>query len=670
MLAFGLVRARWCLILLLTAGATVFAQSAPPPPPAALSPRNANYALVARLYPATHTIAGAGVIRWRNITKNPTSELRFHLYWNAWRDDRSSWLRESRLGRGAYAGRTVDDRGSIDITALSISGEADLLAGATFIAPDDGNADDRTVLRVPLPRPVAPGDEITVDVAWTSHVPRTYSRTGVIGNYYFVGQWFPKLGVLEDRGWNCHQFHANTEFFSDFGRYTVLLDVPRGWTVGSTGRDLPGMDGNLPSFFDRLPPATGPRRVEAFRADDVHDFAWTTSPDFLERVQMFDEPGLPKVRMRLLLQPEHNTDDQIARHFNATRIALRDYGRWYGAYPYPQITIVDPVTIFNGRAQGGSTGGMEYPTLFTAGTRWKIPANGEQPDSVTIHEAGHQFWYGIVATNEFENAWMDEGFNTFSTARAIAAEKLGPFVAVERYFGGFLPWTYNDAVWTREITGDRLDAYRPVANFDVQSTPTWQYWPGSASAITYNKTALWLNTLERMLGWETTQKILSTYFARGAFQHPTPEQFFAIANEVSGRDLTWFFDAVYRSNAVFDYAVAQVTSTPAAGGFDNVVAVRRLGSGVFPIDVRVTFADDSTATAHWDGQAPWHAFNDRTPVAIAKVEVDPDRMLLLDVNRTNNSWTAKPQTALAVRRWTLRWVTWAEEVLLSYAFFS
>lgn len=668
MLAFGLVRARWCLILLLTAGATMFAQSAPGPAEVGLSPRTANYQISALLNPSTHTIDGRAKIQWRNITKNPTSELRFHLYWNAWRDDRSSWIRETRLGRSSMAGRPAADRGSIDLKSLTLEG-GDALSGAKFIAPDDGNADDKTVLSVPLPRAVAPGEEITVDIEWTSHVPRTYSRTGVIGNYYFIAQWFPKLGVLEDSGWNCHQFHANTEFFSDFGNYRVALWVPPGWTVGSTGGIAPGSGGN-PDFFKPWIVPGLPHVEHLFDARDVHDFAWTTSPDFLERVQMFDEPGLPKVRMRLLLQPEHNTDDQIARHFNATRIALRDYGTWYGAYPYEGITIVDPVAIFNGRAQGGSTGGMEYPTLFTAGTRWKIPAHGEQPDSVTIHEAGHQFWYGIVATNEFENAWMDEGFNTFSTARAIAAEKLGPFVAVERYFGGFLPWTYNDAVWTREITGDRLDAYRPVANFDVQATPTWQYWPGSASAITYNKTALWLNTLERMLGWEATQKILSTYFARGAFQHPTPEQFFAIANEVSGKDLTWFFDAVYRSNAVFDYAVAQVTSTPAAAGFDNVVAVRRLGNGVFPIDVRVTFADNSTATEHWDGKAPWHAFSYDTPVAIAKVEVDPDRILLLDVNRTNNSWTAKPQTALAVRRWTLRWVTWAEEVLLSYAFFS
>lgn len=643
-------------LVLALAGVTLSAQT-PATVPDARSPRNANYTLTATLDPATHTITGRGQIRWRNITTHPTSELQFHLYWNAWRDDRSTFIRESRLGRPSSAGRPAEDRGRIDLTALSLGG-ADLLGGAAFIAPDDGNPDDRTVLRVPLAAPVAPGDEITLDLAWTSVAPRTYSRTGRIGHYYFIAQWFPKLGVLEDAGWNCHQFHVNTEFFSDFGVYDVTLHVPPGWTVGATGTsDTIGATGAL---------GDGRRFVQA----DVHDFAWTTSPDFVERVATFDEPGLPKVSMRLLLQPEHVTTEQVDRHFEATRIALRNYGRWYGPYPYAQITIVDPVTIFNGAAQGGGTGGMEYPTLFTAGTRWRAPMGGDQPTSVTIHEAGHQFWYGIVATNEFEHAWMDEGFNTFSTARAIATEFPQPFGTVERYFGGLMPWVYADARWTREITGDRLDAYRPMASFDAQSTPTWRYWPGASSAITYNKTALWLNTLERMLGWDTTRQILATHFARGAFRHPAPAEFFAIANEVSGRDLGWFFDAVHRSNAVFDYAVEQVTPARSGDGYDNLVAVRRLGNGVFPVDVKTTFADGTSVVEHWDGAATWKAFDYRRPAPVTTVEVDPGRILLLDINRTNNSWTARPQTGLAVKRWVLRWVTWAEEVLLSYAFFA
>ena len=619
------------------------------------SPRNASYRIQAALDPATHQIRATGTLTWRNISQTAVSELRFHLYWNAWRDAKSSWMRELAVaGNSALSRRPPEDFGGIEISALAIAGE-NLVDRAAFVAPDDGNTDDRTVLSVPLRNPVAPGEAVDVGLAWTARVPRTFARTGRIGNYYFVAQWFPKIGVLTDAGWNAHQFHAATEFFADFGEYDVTLTVPRGWVVGATGKLVSLADGNAGSVQHRF--------VQA----DVHDFAWTTSPDFVERRERFEEPGLPLVEMRLLLQPEHVK--QADRHFRATRAALKYYGTWFGPYPYEQITIVDPVTIFNPASQGGSTGGMEYPTLFTAGTRFWVPARGTQPESVTVHEAGHQFWYGLVATNEFEDAWMDEGINTYATARVLDEAFPSQFVASARYFGGLAVWAYPDVRWSRTIDGNRLNAFRPVGSFDVPATPTWKYWPESASAITYGKTALWLATLERTIGWDATREILATHFRRGAFRHPTPAEFFALTNETHGQDLTWFFDAVHRSSATFDYAVAQVTSAPATDGFMHTVVVRRIGDGVFPMTVRVT-CDTTTRLLSWDGAERWKAFEVRDAAPITKVEVDPDRVLLLDVNYTNNSWTARPRGAEAASKWSMRWLTWAQEVLLTYAFFS
>jgi hypothetical protein len=622
----------------------------------ALSPRNASYRLQAALDPVRHEITGTGRLAWRNISRTTVTELRFHLYWNAWRDARSSWMREQALaGNRALERRPAEDFGGIDVTLLAIGGR-NLINSAKFIAPDDGNADDRTVLAVPLEKPVGPGEAVDVDLGWTARVPRTFARTGRLGNYYFVAQWFPKIGVVTESGWNAHQFHAATEFFADFGEYDVTLTVPRGWVVGATGR--------LVSTSNATADAVQHRFVQA----DVHDFAWTTSPDFVDRRQRFEEPGLPPVEMRLLLQPEHTGQEE--RHFKATRAALKYYGSWFGPYPYAQVTIVDPATIFNPSAQGESTGGMEYPTLFTAGTRWWAPWLGTQPESVTVHEAGHQFWYGIVATNEFEDAWMDEGLNTYSTARVLDAAFPNQFVATARYFGGLAGWAYPDVAWSRAIDGNRLNAYRPVASYEDQSTPTWKYWPGSASAITYNKTALWLATMERMLGWEATRTMLSAHFRSGAFRHPTPVEFMAIANEVLGQDLTWFFNAVHRGSATFDYGVGQVTSVPSAdGGFTHTVVVRRFGDGVFPTTVRIT-CGGTVRLLNWDGAERWKAFEVRDAEAITKVEVDPNRVLMLDVNYTNNSWTARPRAVEAASKWALRWFTWAQELLLTYAFFA
>jgi len=634
------------------AGALLVSSPAAQPAPGAitspLSPRNASYTIGARLDPASRTITGEERIVWRNISTTTATELRFHLYWNAWKNDKSTWMRERALaGSTPDANRTAGDWASIDVTSVKLVAPSavDLTASQHFITPDDDNADDQTVMALPLPTPVGPGSEVTLNVTWTAHVPRTFARTGAIGNFFFIVQWFPKLGVLQPDGWNCHQFHAGTEFFSDYGSYDVTLNVPRQWTVGATGLQR-----------ERRDNADGTTSHRYYQ-DDVHDFAWTTSPDLVERTARFEHPTLPPVDMRLLLQPEHT--GQVDRHFDATRTTLKYYGEWYGAYPYGHITIVDPAF------QSGA-GGMEYPTLFTAGTRWLAPAHVTTPEGVTVHEAGHQFWYGIVGNNEFEDAWMDEGFNTFSTARAVAQVYDPNYLAV-RYFGGFIPWVFRDVALPRETEGNGLAYYRRAAKSDVQATPTFRYFPSTGGNITYFKTALWLNTLERWLGWPTLQRVMSTQFDRWKFKHPRPADFFAIANEVSGRDLTGFFDRVYRSADVFDYGVDDLSASPEASGFRSIVVVRRFGEATFPVDVRVTFDDGERVTEHWDGVDRWKSYSYVRPASVVSAEVDPQRVLLLDVNYTNNSKTLHPSTSKASTKWSLKWMVWLQDCLLSWA---
>ena len=639
-------------------------------PDGARSPRNANYSIEVELDPDTRTLSGSARLTWRNIAPVSAPDLRFHLYYNAWRNSRSTWMRERELGRGPeLASRPETDWGWIDVTAVRLLGDAgplDLTDRLRFISPDDGNPDDRTVLSVAMPAAVAPGETVTVELEWRSRVPRTFARTGAIGDFFFIAQWFPKIGVLEDTGWNCHQFHSNTEFFSDYGVYDVRITVPTGWVLGATGVGAPPRDN-----------ADG-TTTHRYIQEDVHDFAWTTSPDFLDLSERFEVAGLPPVEMRLLLQPEHA--GQAARHFEATRATLLHYGQWYGPYPYGQITIVDP-------AWQSGTGGMEYPTLFTAGTRWLAPTDVSQPESVTIHEAGHQFWYGVVGNNEFEHAWLDEGLNTFSTARALEVS-FTPNHVSRRYFGGFVPFVFRDIAWSRATDGNRLAGYRAAARMDAQQTPTFQYWPGTASAITYNKTALWLHTLERHLGWEQLRDILSVFYDRWQFRHPGPADFFAVANEISGRDLSWYFDQVHGGTHTFDYAVQQVTSRPLRDrGFVDgdrgpafrdpidereltrtTVTVRRHGDGIFPVEVLVVFDDGETVREHWDGRESWRVFTYERTAPAARVHVDPERVLLLDIDYTNNSWTATPRAGAAATKWMLRWMIWLQDLMLTYAF--
>jgi hypothetical protein len=622
-----------------------------------LSPRNANYDIDVSLDAAARTLTGRETIRWRNISANPTRELQFHLYWNAWRNAESTWLRERRLA-GSTATPRRDAWGSIDVTRIALTpspaigtpAEVDLRTQMRFIAPDDGNGEDRTVMSVALPNEVQPNETIQIELTWTAAIPRPFARTGYVDDYYFIAQWFPKLGVLEDRGWNTHQFHAATEFYSDYGVYDVRITVPRGYVVGASGKET------------SAPEASEGTAVHRYHGEDIHDFAWTASPRYTVLSRRFEHSTLPAVDMRLLLLPEHA--GQADRFFESTAAALKYYGEWFGPYPYGYITIVDPAF------QSGADG-MEYPTFFTGRARWIAPGEVTVPEATTAHEAGHQFWYGIVGSNEFEHAWMDEGLNTFSTARVMDQAFAHSF-AERRYFGGFIPWVLRDLPLRREIDGDRLPGFRLAAEAEVQADPTYRYFPSTATFISYNKTSLWLHTLERRLGWPMLQRIMSTYFTRYKFRHPAPADFFAVVNEVSGQDLTWFFDQVYRSSNEFDYGVQNLTSVRLPGdrtSYRTTVVARRFGEAIFPVDVETTFENGDKATEQWDGVNRRAIYTYERPSRAVSVRVDPERVLLLDVNYTNNSRTLQPRAGEASLKWALKWLGWLQDVMLTHAFF-
>jgi hypothetical protein len=239
-----------------------------------------------------------------------------------------------------------------------------------------------------------------------------------------------------------------------------------------------------------------------------------------------------------------------------------------------------------------------------------------------------------------------------------------------RYFGGFVPWTFTELPLSREVDGDRMSGYRRAAAQDVQATPSFRYWPRTAGEITYNKTAVWLHTLERHLGWPTLQRVLSTYFQRYAFKHPTPPDFFTVANEVSGQDLGWYFDQVYRGSQTFDYGVDTFRSVTEQPGWNRTVVVaRRYGDGIFPVTVRLTLEDGQRVDWQWDGRDRWKLFDVTRAAKGLTAEVDPRRVLLLDVNRTNNSASLHPRGEAAARKWSLAWLVWLQDQLLTYGFF-
>jgi hypothetical protein len=646
------------------------------PPLPEVSPRNASYTIEARLDPEKRTIAGTLVLDWRNTSDQALSSFPFHLYWNAFRNNLSTTARGE--GRRAPVDRDREDRtfGWIQVKSVRLLGEPeqDLTPTLQYLN-EDGNTDDRTVMAVRTAKPIAPGETARFRVEWDSLVPYgSIGRAGWVHDYHFVAQWFPKIGVFWKGAWNCHPFYPWTEFFSDFGVYDVKLTLPKGFVVGATGR--------LEARADN------PDGTETFRfvQEDVHDFAWVASRRFLERRSRFDDPGYPPVDVRLLVQPEHA--HLAERYLEATKIALRTYGTWSAPYPYPQITVVDP-------AYGSSSGGMEYPTLFTGGASVLAPPELQSPEGVTIHEAGHQFWYGLVANNEFEEAWLDEGFNTYMTSKATD-HSLGPEGWGRRFFGGDgrggrAAWPFVAPVVAISRGSDSLADLREVGEEDVMAKKAWTYRDGWSYRLnSYGKPALVLQTLEGLLGEEAMVKVLRTYARRYRFAHPTTEDFIATVAEVTGRDWRWFFDQTFFSADLCDYAVevkneplrtaagwlegkdGKLALKPAGGRdrrrdeegpFASTVTVVRRGDVLLPVELRVDFADGRTVTERWNGRDRWARFR-YEGAKVVHAMVDPQRKIVIDVNPSNNEWISDERPARrAATKWAARYLFWLQNLL-------
>ena len=232
------------------------------------------YTIDARLDPAAKTVTGHEIIVWRNHTSDAIASLQFHLYLNAFKNRHTTFMREShgRHRDSRFRGRP-NEWGYEQISSLKVDGQ-DLMPGMRFIQPDDGNPYDQTVLEVPLAKPIPAGASVNIEIAWTSKLPRVFARTGFQDNFFLVGQWFPKPGVYEAKGerhraqggWNCHQFHANTEFYADYGVWDVTLTVPSNFEIAATGR--------LRHEHTQPDGATSYN----FYQEDVHEFAWTAQP--------------------------------------------------------------------------------------------------------------------------------------------------------------------------------------------------------------------------------------------------------------------------------------------------------------------------------------------------------------------------------------------------------
>ncbi|MBN2756159.1 MAG: M1 family metallopeptidase [Bacteroidales bacterium] len=638
----------------------------------ALSPRNANYDISAKLNPEKKIVNGKMQLNWINITNDTITELQFHLYLNAFKNTGSTFMTESGGSfRGSSAGGDELAWGWIDILSMRQKDGYDLTKNIEFIRPDDGNENDQTVIRVQLNDSILPGKSIDLDIDFTSKLPKIFARTGYSDNYFLVGQWFPKIAVYEPAGmrfakkggWNCHQFHANSEFYADYGVYNVNITLPKDYVVGATG-------------ILAEEKINGNEKTIKYHAEDVIDFVWTASEKFIEVKQDWKH-----VKIRLLIQPEHK--NLAKRHIESVIAALEYFEKHLGEYPYPNLTIVDPPF------RGAQSGGMEYPTFITAGSFANMPNEMRLIENVTIHEFGHQYFMNILATNEFEEAWMDEGMNTYFETRIMDAT-----YGEKTAFLGFSNFHIGDLEYQR--LGYVHNNSRNIAE---SFRFAWDYPYGGYGINSYNKPATFLNTLQRIVGNECMDDIMKTYYKRWKFKHPSTNDFIAIVNEIVtkhhadkfGPNMNWFFDQVLYSSNICDYELSRISNKEiesikglvdkngdkklitnnlkdSATSYENKVIIKRLGELTMPVEILIHFENGREVTKYWDGKERAIEFKFKSGSKIDWAKIDPENKILIDVNLANNSYKINKETK-PIKKYTVKFLFWLQNIIQSIIWF-
>ncbi len=567
------------------------------------------YELRATLDPQAHRLAGEGTIELVNRSRVAIDHAWFHLYLNAFESAETVFQRGPALGfRGGASGLG----GKVEVHRLVVPawGSGDLWPhGATT----PGDPDDRTDIRVPLGRFVAPGEVVRFSIEWTAQLPPITLRTGWDGTFHMVGQWFPKLAKLEPDGTFAHfPFERLSEFYADFANYDVRITTPRGFVVGATGVQV----------AEREVDAGVERR---FVQPGVHDFAFAAWDRFRELRRAHRG-----VALRCLYPP--GGEAAAAREMETAVRGLDLLGARWGAYPYDTLTLVHPP------ATAREAGGMEYPTLVTTGGPWWGPFAGARfAELVTIHELGHQWFQGLLASNEREHPFLDEGLTTF--AEMDAMDELAPPGSSASLVLG-LPLATEP--WHRALgaaASRRTRIAQPARAFASG---------GDFGALVYGRTATILRTLDRVHDG-AVRRALGVYARRHRFGHPTPEDLLRVVREEVGDDAATVLSAALFEQGSIDVSLESVTWREGREGTEVDVTLARAGALVLPVDVDVFDASGTAHRARWDGRGARSTLTVRLPSPPRFVLVDPEHRLLLDDDLLDGAWSSRTGPPIAGR---------------------
>lgn len=554
-----------------------------------------NYKIKVTLDDQNHMLYGDEEFEYINNSNDVLTEIFIHLWPNAYKNAKTAMAKQ-QFAKGDYfllwAGQK--DRGYIDSLNFAVDDQK-----VDFVYPE--NYEDIAVIK--LPKPLQPGGKITVTTPFRVKIPSgTISRLGHIGQSYQITQWYPKPAVYDREGWHEMPYLTQGEFYSEFGSFDVEITLPENYTVGATG------DLQTESEMQRLeqlasapvlpskgsdntfPPSSEKTKTLRYVQNNVHDFGWFADKRWIVRKGEVELPhSKRKVTTWAMFTPE-SADLWLKTGIKSINDGLYYYSLWTGDYPYNQCTAVD------GTISAG--GGMEYPNVTVIGN-----TSSEQGlATVIIHEVGHNWFYGILGSNERDNAWMDEGINSFFETRTILKtnpnpSRLGAMVGNEKVDDVLKLDRFSYQYITEELSyllSARTNEDQPM------QLPSEYYSNMNYGTIVYKKSALAFNYLMNYLGEEEFNRCMAAYYEAWKFKHPSPADLQSVFETTSGKNLSWFFDDLVTTRGKLDYATAGTSKTD--NGYQ--IKVKNTGDIPGPFSIDVVRKGLTVSNSWFDGIEP------------------------------------------------------------------
>lgn len=535
-----------------------------------------DYTITVKLDDVTHTLRGNERFVYHNQSPHSLDFIYIHLWPNAYSSGKTALGKQlSESGDGILRFGKDSIRGGIDSLHFRVNGQD---APLTF---DPLNPD---IAKLGLHQALKPGDSVTVTTPFRVTIPSgEVSRLGHIGQSYQITQWYPKPAVYDKNGWNQMPYLTQGEFYSEYGTFDVSITLPQNYVVGATGdlqtpSEIAFMNekaeyakNNFSSFIrkkypkDDFPASDPEWKTIRFTQKDVHDFAWFADKRF---AVLKGEVELPHSKRNVttwsLFTPRNAALWQHAPEY--IHDGTYYYSLWNGDYPYNQVTAVD------GTISAG--GGMEYPNVTVIGNT----KNPVELEIVIVHEVGHNWFYGILGSNERVHGWMDEGMNTLNEMRYMYTKYPGNTYLSDQILDGKFHFDHlshydsNDLTF-RMIAGTGED--QPIETHSAKFTEI------NYSGIMYQKTGLVFSYLKEYLGDTLFDQAMQAYYNEWSFKHPQPEDMRAVLERVSDKDLSWLFEDLIQTTDHIDYKIAGVKYF----GGKTVVTVKNAGQVDGPIEL-------------------------------------------------------------------------------------